>query len=345
MITEALDSLHKRRLKWAITLVLLSLVLLVSIYFSLITGFMELSFGDVLKAIIGQGTPGQNTAVNKLRLPRVMMAVFVGAGLTVAGVGMQALFKNPMASPYILGLSSGAAFGAALAMVLGFSILPSFLSVPVMAFLFCFLTLLLVYNIARGQGRVPVETLLLAGIAVGAFFSALVNLLTYLAPDDKLKDIVYWMMGDLSQFGWSNVLVVMPLTILGIVAVFYFSRDLNAMMLGDNHAMNLGIEVSKVRFQVLMACALLTAASVAFVGIIGFVGLIIPHMVRMLVGPDHRILIPASILAGSSFLVICDILSRVVMDYTVLPIGILTALIGAPYFIYLLRRKRREIGW
>jgi len=344
MNQDVLDSMSKRRLKWIISLILLTLILLSSIYVSISTGPIQMTFLEIIHALTGTGSNLNIKIIWELRFPRAIMAVFVGAGLTIAGVGMQALFKNPMASPYILGLSSGAAFGAALAMVLGISFIPGYLSIPSMAFVFCFLTLMIVYSIARGHGRVPVETLLLAGIAVGAFFSALVNLLTYLA-DDELAGIVYWMMGDLTQFGWTDVQVVMPMIAVGAAVIYYHSRDLNAMMLGDNHALNLGIEVSKVRLYVLLACALVTAAAVSFVGIIGFVGLVVPHMVRLIVGPDHRILIPASILAGSSFLVICDVLSQLVLYPASLPIGILTALIGAPYFIYLLKRRRREIGW
>jgi len=344
MMEDVLEKLQRRRARWALTLALLSVLLFISVYFSVSIGRIQMSFVDFFEALIGRGTSTNELVVWQLRLPRTAMAILVGAGLTVAGVGMQAVFKNPMASPYVLGLSSGAAFGAALAMVLGITIIPGNMSTTAMAFLFCFLTLMVVYNIARSHGRVPIETLLLAGIAVGAFFSALVNLLTYVAEDDKLAGIVYWMMGDLSQLDWDNVLIVFPLMTIGICVVYYYARDLNAMMLGDNHAMNLGIEVGKVRLVILLACALLTAAAVSFVGIIGFVGLVIPHVVRMITGPDHRILIPASILAGSLFLVVCDILSRLVYTF-VLPIGILTALIGAPYFVYLLRRRRREIGW
>lgn len=344
MIEDAITTMRKRRVKHGLSLISLLIILLTSLYISITTGPIEMTLAEVIDALLRKGSTLNIKVIWELRLPRAVMAVFVGAGLTVAGVGMQALFKNPMASPYILGLSSGAAFGAALAMVMGLAVLPGNLGVPSMAFIFCFLTLMIVYSIARGHGRVPVETLLLAGIAVGAFFSALVNLLTYLA-DDELAGIVYWMMGDLVQFGWTNVQTVMPLIAVGSAIIYYYARDLNAMMLGDNHALNLGIEVSRVRLYVLIASALVTAAAVSFVGIIGFVGLVIPHMVRLIVGPDHRILIPASILAGASFLVICDILSQIVLYPASLPIGILTALIGAPYFIYLLRRRRREIGW
>ena len=338
------EILKARSAKWTLAVVGMSLFLIFSMMLSMSRGAIDISPWEIFSILFTGGDDLKSKVIWQLRFPRTLMALFVGAGLAVSGVAMQGLFRNPMASPFILGLSSGAAFGAALAMVFGIAILPGYLAIPSMAFAFCLLTLLLVYNIARVGGRVPVETLLLAGIAVGAFFSALVNLMTYLAGEE-LQGIVFWMMGDLTQFGWSDVRVVAPMVLAGAAIIMYYSRDLNAMMLGDNHAQNLGIEVAKVRVYLLIACALATAAAVAFVGIIGFVGLVIPHVMRLLVGPDHRILIPTSILAGGAFLILADVIARWVLEPQVLPIGIITALIGAPYFVYLLRRRRKEVGW
>lgn len=343
-IEKGVELFRNRSVRWALSLLGLICILFLVILLSLSRGALDITFLGVIDVLFGGGTDIERRVVWQLRFPRVVMALTVGAGLAVSGVAMQGLFRNPMASPFILGLSSGAAFGAALAMVFGIALLPGYLAIPSMAFAFCLLTLLLVYNIAKVGGRVPIETLLLAGIAVGAFFSALVNLMTYLAGDD-LQGIVFWMMGDLTQFGWDNVYVVLPMVIFGASIVMYYSRDLNAMMLGDNHAQNLGIEVGKVRVHLLIACAMATAAAVAFVGIIGFVGLVIPHVMRLIVGPDHRILVPTSILAGGIFLLLADVLARWVLAPQVLPIGIITALIGAPYFVYLLRRRRKEVGW
>ncbi len=343
-IEKGVELFRKRSVKWTITLTGLCVLLFLAMMLSLSRGALDISFMGLLDILFGGGTDIENRVVWQLRFPRVVMAMFVGAGLAVSGVAMQGLFRNPMASPFILGLSSGAAFGAALAMVFGITLLPGYLAIPSMAFAFCLLTLFIVYNIARVGGRVPVETLLLAGIAVGAFFSALVNLMTYLAGEE-LQGIVFWMMGDLTQFGWENIYIVIPMVLIGATIVMYYSRDLNAMMLGDNHAQNLGIEVAKVRIHLLVACAMATAAAVAFVGIIGFVGLVIPHVMRLIVGPDHRILVPTSIFAGAIFLILADVLARWVLAPQVLPIGIITALIGAPYFVYLLRRRRKEVGW
>ncbi len=341
---EGLDLFRSRSVKWTTSVLGLFAFLAVCIMLSLSRGSLDISPLGIIDVFLGGGSELENQVIWHFRLPRTVMALFVGAGLAVSGVAMQGLFRNPMASPFILGLSSGAAFGAALAMVFGIAIMPGYLATPSMAFLFCLLTLMLVYNIARVGGKVPVETLLLAGIAVGAFFSALVNLMTYLAGDE-MEGIVFWMMGDLTQFGWSDVRIVIPMVLVGGAIIMYYSRDLNAMMLGDNHAQNLGIEVGKVRVHILVACALSTAAAVSFVGIIGFVGLVIPHVMRLMVGPDHRILVPTSIIAGGAFLILADVLARFVLQPQVLPIGIITALIGAPYFVYLLRRRRREVGW
>jgi iron complex transport system permease protein len=258
---------------------------------------------------------------------------------------MQAVFRNPMASPSILGLSSGAALGAAIAMTFTIAYLPMMLMVPLLAFVFCLATLFLVYSISHVGGRVPTETLLLAGIAVGAFLSALVSLLTYMAGE-QMQGIIYWTMGNLTNADWDNVAIVTPLVLAGCILMISYSRELNALMLGDAHALDLGVEVRKVRLQLLVASALVTAAAVAFVGVIGFVGLVVPHILRIVLGPDNRTLLPASLLGGAAFLLMCDYISRVISpSIGILPIGIITALIGAPYFIYLLRRRRSEVGW
>jgi iron complex transport system permease protein len=273
------------------------------------------------------------------------MGCFVGAGLGIAGAVMQAVFRNPMASPYILGLSSGAALGAAIGMTVTIPFLPTMLLVPLLAFVTCMATLFLVYSISRVGGRVPTETLLLAGIAVGSFLTALVSLLTYLA-ENQMQGIIYWTMGNLTNATWDNILIVAPLMFAGCILMVTCSRDLNAMMLGDAHALDLGVEVSKVRIQLLVASALVTAAAVAFVGVIGFVGLVVPHILRIVMGPNNRVLLPASLLGGAAFLLMCDYISRVIApNIGILPIGIITSLIGAPYFIYLLRRRRSEVGW
>ncbi|OPY31390.1 MAG: Cobalamin import system permease protein BtuC [Methanomassiliicoccales archaeon PtaU1.Bin124] len=340
-----MDGVAKRHKRVLTVFAFLFILLLVFMVLDLAQAFIPLPFFDALQALFGYGSETNIIIVQKMNMPRVLMAILVGAGLGIAGAVMQAVFRNPMASPFILGLSSGAALGAAIGMSITISFIPMMLLVPLLAFISCMATLFLVYSISHVGGRVPTETLLLAGIAVGSFLSALVSLLTYLAGD-QLQGIVYWTMGNMSNASWDNVLIVAPLMFAGCLLMLSCARDLNAMMLGDAHALDLGVEVKKVRLQLLIASALVTAAAVAFVGVIGFIGLVVPHILRIAMGPDNRALLPASIIGGAAFLLMCDYISRVIApSIGVLPVGIITALIGAPYFIYLLRRRRSEVGW
>jgi iron complex transport system permease protein len=340
-----LDGAAKRKGRTPAVFAVLFLLLFVFMVLDLAQAFVPLTFGEAFWALLGKGTEMHRFIIWEMNLPRVTMACLVGAGLGIAGAVMQAVFRNPMASPYILGLSSGASLGAAVGLTFTVTWLPQMLMIPLLAFVSCMATLFLVYYISNIGGRVPTETLLLAGIAVGSLLSALVSLLTYLAGEE-MEGIVYWTMGNLTNATWENILIVAPLMVAGSLVMVSSSRDLNAMMLGDAHALDLGVEVKRVRLQLLVASALVTAAAVAFVGVIGFVGLVVPHILRILMGPDNRMLLPASLLGGAAFLMICDYISRVIApNIGILPIGIVTALIGAPYFIYLLRRRRTEVGW
>jgi len=279
--------------------------------------------------------------VMQLRLPRVLLASAVGASLAVAGAAFQGLFRNPMADPFVVGVSSGAALGAVLAMVLGQTV--SFLgfgTVPLFAFGGGVLTIFLVYHMARVGKTVPVMTLLLAGIAVSAFLSALVSLLTYFAGDE-LHRVVFWMMGGLGGATWLRVQVMLPYAAAGFICIFMFARELNAMLMGEETARHLGVNTEWVKRVLLVGASLLVAASVSTSGIIGFVGLAVPHLVRLVAGPDHRYLLPASALLGAALLIAADTLARTVIAPTELPVGIITALVGAPLFIYLLRTHKR----
>lgn len=340
-----MDAVAKRRKRTITVFATLFLLILIFMVLDLSQAFISLSFTDAFWALFGIGSETNVIIVQRMNLPRVIMACLVGSGLGITGAVMQAVFRNPMASPYILGLSSGAALGAAIGLTVTISFIPTMILVPLLAFVSCIATLFLVYSISHVGGRVPTETLLLAGIAVGSFLSALVSLLTYIAGD-QMQGIVYWTMGNLTNASWSDILIVGPLIFAGALLMISCSRDLNAMMLGDAHALDLGVEVKKVRVMLLVASALVTAAAVAFVGVIGFVGLVVPHILRIVMGPNNRALLPASILGGAAFLLMCDYLSRVIApNIGILPIGIVTSLIGAPYFIYLLRRRRTEVGW
>jgi len=278
-----------------------------------------------------------------MRLPRVVIVAMVGAGLALAGATFQGLFRNPMADPYVIGVSSGASLGAVCSMLFQSVLnIPLHYGIPVFAFSFAIITILLVYNLARVGGKVPVMTLLLAGMAVSALLSALVSLCMFFSGD-QLHKIVFWMMGGFSGRGWNYVFMFLPYAVLGAMVICIYARELNALLLGEEPAQHLGIEVEKVKRRLLIAASLLTGACVSVSGMIGFVGLIIPHIVRILFGPDHRTLLPAVALIGASFLLIADIIARLIIAPAELPVGIITALIGGPFFIYLLRRQKNSM--
>ncbi len=321
-----------------------SVILVLAVLYDLTWATYRISFGEVFDVIAGNGTWGNRILV-KDNAQRVLTGALVGAGLAACGCVMQALFRNPMASPYILGLSSGASLGAAVGLLFTIPFIPVAVATPILAFVTCLATMFIVYGIAHVGGSSHTETLLLTGIAVSAMMSAVVSFLTFIAGD-KMEDIVFWGMGSLERAEWADIAVITPMVAAGIAVMACYSKSLNAIMIGDSHAMDLGIEVGKTRLILLLASTLVTAAAVAFVGAIGFVGLIIPHIFRIILGPDNRLLLPMSAFGGAAFLILCDYLAHMVTPgYGVLPIGVLTALVGAPYFIYLLRRRRNEVGW
>ncbi|MEW5922256.1 MAG: iron chelate uptake ABC transporter family permease subunit [Bacillota bacterium] len=276
-----------------------------------------------------------------IRLPRVFQAALVGAALSVAGATLQGLFRNPLADPYIIGVSSGAALGATVAIVSGLTLgFAGFGAVPIMAFAGGLLTIALVYHLSRQGNHVPVMTLLLAGIAVGAFLSAFVSLLIFFSGE-RLHQVVFWMMGGLGGARWSYLRVMLPYVLLGCGCIYFFSRELNAMLLGEDTAHTLGIDPEKLKKIFLVAASLLVSAAVSTSGIIGFIGLVVPHIVRLLAGPDHRFLLPASALCGAIMLIGADTLARTIIAPAELPVGIITALLGAPFFLYLLRQRKK----
>lgn len=278
------------------------------------------------------------TIIIDIRMPRVLLGALVGSASAVAGATLQGLFRNPMADPAVIGISSGAAVGGATAIVLGISI--GIYTIPVFAFMGAVFAVFLVFNVARVGGKVPVDTLLLSGIAIATFFSAVTSLLMYISGED-LHRIVYWLMGGLWARSWHHVAIVFFPISLGIAGIYVFARDMNVMLLGEESARHLGISVENVKRILLVLVALIAGSAVAVSGIIGFVGLIIPHIVRILLGPDHKVLIPASAWCGAIFLIWTDLIARTIASPTEIPVGIVTALFGAPFFLYLLRKRKR----
>jgi iron complex transport system permease protein len=279
--------------------------------------------------------------ITGIRLPRILMAGFVGAALGVAGATYQGLFHNPLADPYLLGVAQGAAFGAALGFVLSWNFLGPFL-IPVLAFIGALVAVAAVYLISRTGKTVPVTTLILAGVAIGAFLISLTSYLT-LISGDKMPGIVSWLIGRFAMSNWDQLILIAPYIATGIIVIFCFARPLNVMQLDEEQAQQLGINIERTKLTLLIASTLITAAAVCFVGTIGFVGIIIPHAVRLIWGPDHRFLLPLSALGGAILLILADTASRTLMPPTEIPVGVITAFIGAPFFLFLLRRKKKRV--
>ena len=326
----------------------MALILLGSIVATLSIGSVPIPVGVTFKILINRlplleleqdWTTTQEAIILALRLPRVFLAVIVGAMLATAGVTFQGVLRNPLADPYILGISSGAAVGAATAIIFVSTahVILTKIALPLFAFLGAILSLLMVFALAWRRNREAVS-LILAGVVIQAFLGAVLAFAVTISGT-KLRTIVFWMMGSLAGADWSNVLFLIPYLIIGFTLIYAFYRNLNILSLGEQAAYHLGMNVERIKIVVLLAASLLTAAAVSIVGIIGFVGLIVPHIMRLITGPDHRILIPISCLAGSIFLLWSDTLARTLIPAMEIPIGVITALAGAPFFGYLLKKR------
>lgn len=279
----------------------------------------------------------------QIRFPRVLLGVVVGAALGCAGATMQGTFANPLAEPGIVGVSSGAVLGAVGQIVTGFQPLGTW-SLPAAAFAGGLVSVIGVYAAARHDGRTEVVTLVLTGVALNALLGAVIGLLTYFSEDAELRSITFWTLGSVANATWSQVLVVAPLAVLGVAAAVRARRSLDLLALGDGPARHLGVDVERFRMQMLVVIAVLTAAAVAVSGIVLFIGLVIPHLVRMVAGPGHRWLLPASALGGATILVIADIAARTIASPAEVPLGVLTSLVGSPFFFWQLRRTRASQG-
>jgi len=283
------------------------------------------------------------TIILEIRLPRVILAGFVGAALATAGATYQGLFRNPLADPYLIGVAQGAALGAVVGFLLPFDWHRMGVGIiPLLAFTGALISVAIVYSLSRVGKTLPVTTLILAGVALGALWGSVVSYLI-ITSGEKMHGILFWLMGSFSLSEWSEVRVVLPYIVVGTVIILLYSRSLNVMQLDEEQAQQLGINVEKVKLILLAAATLITAAAVSFVGTIGFVGIIIPHAVRLIWGPDYRFLLPLSVLSGAVFLILADIVARTALAPMEVPIGVITAICGAPFFLYLLRRKKRAV--
>jgi len=340
----------KRYYRW-IFILLLGL-LFISVLLGCSLGSADISVGDALKIIIRkipvigekliqEGFSNSSISIVwKLRMPRTLMAAGVGAALAFSGATYQGLFKNPMAESYVLGVSSGAALGGTLSIILGISEVVGLSGTALMSFIGAIGTTFLVYELAKGRRRVSMTMLLLAGVAVNFLLSA-INSLLLIFNNENMERVILWTMGSLAGANWSKVAIASLGAFIGMFLTSFFSKDLNVLLMGEEDAKHLGVNVERTKKILLALSSFIAAMAVSVSGIIGFVGMIIPHAVRLLTGPDHRIVLPYSALMGGVFLIIADILARTLASPMEIPVGVITAVAGAPFFLYLLVRDKR----
>lgn len=336
--------------------IILFLFVIVTSILGITVGSTEIPFNIVLRVLATKILPShwinlqdisetQQVIIWLIRTPRVMVAMFVGAALAIAGAQMQGLFQNPLASPGIVGTSSGGALGAVIILATGLAT-HSIFYIPLFAFLGALLALFTVYALATQHSHTSMATLLLAGIALNALINAMTSfIITFSWVEYEVaREMIFWLMGGLDNRTWTHVWMILPGILLGSIIALLYTRELDILLMGQETACSLGVEVEKVKRIILTSAALLTGSAVAVSGVVGFVGLIIPHIVRLIIGPKHRYLIPASALTGAIFLIVADLLARTLHRPEEIRLGILTAAFGAPFFLYLLLRHRREIN-
>ncbi|MCV6587464.1 MAG: iron ABC transporter permease [Marinobacterium sp.] len=354
-MSAAID-LRSRRARLALTA--LALALLASLVLSVGVGPLAISWADSARGLLSSlGLTAENAVpghmvviIESIRLPRTLLAILVGASLAVCGAALQGLFRNPLADPGLIGVTGGAALAAVSVIVLGESLLLGFVelfrpySLMLAAFAGGLATTLLVARIATSRFGTSVQMMLLAGIAVNVVTSAGLGVFSFIATDSQLRTLTFWTMGSLGGATWQTVLALLPVVALVLVWLPASAKSLNAMLLGESEARHLGVDVNRTKTKIIMIAALGVGGCVAVSGMIGFVGLVVPHLVRMTLGPDHRYLLPASALLGALFLLIADMFSRTLMAPAEIPIGLITAAIGGPFFIGLIVMRSRSLG-
>ncbi len=337
----------------SLVIVILVGLLVASMALAVAVGVVRIPYLDSLRVIVGKLIPAIGKGAQagpfeaiiwSIRMPRVLIAGLAGFALAVSGAAMQGLFKNPLASPGITGVSSGASLGAAIAILLGTQVINPWL-VPAGGFIGALTAAVIVYALATQRGKTDGATLLLAGVAVSAFSSAVLSGLYQFTDDVVMREIIYWLMGNLTGKRWDHVATVGPIVLVGSVALMAFAAELNMLAAGEDDARAMGVNVERTKRWTLGLVAVVTGAAISVVGLIGFVGLIVPHTMRMIVGPDHKRLLPASGLLGATFLILCDLLARIIFAPVELQTGVVTAFFGVPFFLALLVRRRELVGW
>ena len=340
-----------------LSVVVLAVLLLITIAVSMTTGASGASALNLIGSWFDGGAADPATllrdqaVIYNIRLPRMILGVLVGAALATSGLVMQGLFRNPLADPGLVGVSAGAGLGAVGIIVLGATILApltallGIYSLQIASFIGGLVTTFILYRVATKAGQTAIATMLLAGIAIGALAGAITGVLVYVATDSQLRDLTFWGLGSLSGANWTKIMASGPIIVLALIASSLLANGLNALTLGEATAGHLGLPVQRFKLAAIVAVAAATGASVAVSGGIGFVGIVVPHLLRLVIGPDHRYLLPASALLGASFLLMADAVSRLVVAPAELPIGIVTAAVGCPFFLWILLRRRNAIAW
>lgn len=336
--------MKERLIHWSIWILILSGILLGVSIFSLCIGSSGISFKKIISLIfIGKGTT-EYSILFDIRLPRIILGFAIGGALSLAGVILQGVFRNPLVEPYTLGISGGAALGVCLNIVLRLNHILSIFSLPLTGFLGGCLVILLVYSLSIRKGILKIQGILLTGVMISFIASSLIMFIMAISRVEDLHGIVFWIMGSLEEPNWSLIKIVSLISILGLIISYFFCFDLNAFSLGEEEAQHLGINIERTKRLLFVLASLLTGCSVSIAGIIGFVGLVVPHFVRMFVGVDHRILLISSFLSGAAFLIFCDTLARTIISPLELPVGVITGILGGFIFVYALSKKQVVLG-
>ncbi len=347
MASQRFHPLHWRtRPVWV--LAVLVAISVVALFWSIGSGPVPLTWGEIAHALSGSGSEQASALIWKLRLPRAVLAFVAGGVLGLCGAALQGLFRNPLADPGLIGISAGGTLGAVTAIVTGFPVLLEgiprgpLLALPLAAFTGALLATAAVYRIAAWHGRIQVATLLLAGVAVNAIAGSMIGWLTFIATDGQLRDLTFWSLGSVGGASWENLAACAPFLLGAMLILPRHARALNAMALGEANARHMGVAVERVKRAIVLSTALAIGAVVAFTGAIGFVGLIGPHLFRLAAGPDHRWVFPGAFFTGGSLLAVADVIARTVVAPAEIPVGIIVATVGAPFFLFLLLKEKRR---